>query len=385
MMEKEATTTAIPTAERVVELTERICSIPTEAANEALAAEVLYEQLSASGIDVHVEELVAGRANLVARVEGRGEREPLVLSGHLDAALTRDGWDHDPYQPRIADGRIYAAGVDDMKGAVAAMAAALEAVHRAGPPPGDVILHAVMHHDTIGLGQKHILNIEGPTSGYAICGEPSSLRINTANAGALKFRASFRGETAHISRASGARDALKAAVIAYDSVSSMVPDHTPTDRLPDLPILHIGRLVAGTDAGKVAPHAFFEGDVRTVPGMTRRGLRAQIMSTITSVIPDDIGVDVRITAVQRPFVGPVEGRLVDAIVAAHESRRGSAPEIGVQLPAEAFVTDAADLAHAGLETVVYGPGDWHFGPNRSVEISELVDAAAVYATVAQRL
>ena len=375
----------VPRAERVVALAERICSVPTEAANEAVIAEIIYQELRPSNVELHIEARGAGGANLGARGRGRGERDPLVLSGHLDASLTREGWTHDPYQPRIADGWMYAAGIDDMKGAVAAMVATIETLAQGDPPPGDVLLHAVMHHDTIGLGQKHILNIEGPHQGYAICGEPSSLRINTANAGALKFRASFRGETAHISRAAGGRDALKAAARAYEAVSSMTPEHEPCDRLPDLPLLHIGRLQAGTDAGKVAPLASFEGDVRTVPGMSREHLRAQLVDTISAVVPADIEVDVRITAVQRPFVGPTGGRLVDAISAAHAAQRGQSAEVGVRMPTEAFVTDAADLAHAGLETVVYGPGDWHFGPNRGIEIAEMVDAAAIYTMVARQL
>lgn len=377
--------TRVPAAKRVVSLTEQLCSVPTEAANESAAAEILYRELSKSGAELHLEEMVEGRANLIARVPGRGERDPLVFSGHLDAALSPEGWDHDPYRPRIADGRISAAGVDDMKGAVASMAAAIEVLAQGPEPAGDVILHAVMHHDTIGLGQKHILNIEGPTSGFAICGEPSSLRINVANAGALKFRVNFYGETAHISRASDARDALKAAVNAYRAVMEMRPDHTPHPQLPHLPLLHVGRLGGGTSAGKVAPEAFFEGDLRTVPGMNRGDLRAQMSEIVAAVTPDDIGFDVRITAVQRPFVGPTGGRLIEAISAAHQERRGEALSIGVELPGEAFVTDAADLAHAGLETVVYGPGDWHFGPNQSVQISELVDAAAIYTMVARNL
>lgn len=373
------------TPERLIALTTRLCSIPSEASNELALAEVLYEELDRPGIDLHIQELVSGRANLIATVKGRGERAPLVLSGHLDAALDPNGWTSSPYVPEVIDGRIHAAGVDDMKGAVAAMAVALEVLAAEEPPPGDVILHAVMHHDTIGLGEKYALISEGPDEGFAICGEPSSLQINTSNAGALKFRVMFRGETAHISRAHEARDALKAAADAYGVVSRMRPEHEPHPRFPDLPLLHVGHLVAGTNGGKVAAQAYFDGDVRTVPGMNRHDLKRQLRAQVDAVRPMDIDVDIRITAVQTPFLGPTRGRLIDAVAKAHRAQRGEEVTIGTSLPTEAFVTDASDLARAGLETIVYGPGDWHFGPNQNVAVSELVDAATIYADVARQM
>lgn len=371
--------------DHVVALAAELTAIPSQASAELAVAEVVYRELNRPGIDLHIEEVVSGRANVVARVRGTGERPPLVLSGHLDASVS-SGWSRDPYDPWVDGGRLYGAGVDDMKGAVAAMVVALQAAadHAIGMR-GDLLLHAVMHHDTIGLGEKYVLASEGPREGYAICGEPSSLAIHTANGGALKFRVRFTGETAHVSRAEGARDALAAAVAGYSAVSSLALPHEPCDRLPDLPRRVIGQLSAGFDPGKVAETAEFSGDIRTVPGMDRTTIKDAILEAVTKVCPDDIGVDVRITAVQRPFLGPQSGTLVDAISAVHRDVRGSAPEVTTRLPTEAFVTDAADLSAHGLETVVYGPGDWHFGPDRFVEISELADAARVYLGVAARL
>lgn len=368
-------------AARVVAIAERICAVPTQAANEAIVADILYDELCGAGADVHVEEVVKGRANLVARVAGRGDRAPLVLSGHLDAAVAPHGWTSEPFVPTVRDGRLYAAGIDDMKGAVAAMVAAIEAA-RTVDLPGDLVLHAVMHHDTIGLGEKYVLASEGPREGFAICGEPSGLRINLANAGALKFRIDLRGETAHISRARESRDALAAAVAAYAAVRDMELAFEPCPDLPDLPMLLVGRLDGGVDGGKVADAASLYGDVRTVPGMNRRRLREQLITTVRGACRDDIDVDVRITAVQRPFVGRQEGMLVDTISNVHREVRGTDCQIGTWLPGEAFVTDAADLAVAGLETVVYGPGDWHHGPDRSLDLQELVDTARIYLGVA---
>jgi succinyl-diaminopimelate desuccinylase len=272
-----------------------------------------------------------------------------------------------------------------MKGAVAAMIAAVEAASKLDGLPGDLILHAVMHHDTIGLGEKYVLASEGPTEGYAICGEPSSLNINTSNGGALKFAVRFRGETAHISRLEGARDAIAAAVAAYSAIDELELPHTPCDRLPHLPRKLIGKIEGGFDPGKVAERAAIFGDIRTVPGMDRSDIKKAIHDAVQAVCPAGIETDVRITAVQKPFLGAQSGRLVDAIIAAHNAFRGTPPKVLSQMPTQAFVTDAADLAAFGLETVVYGVGDWHFGPDRYVAIDELADSARVYLAVATHL
>lgn len=371
--------------DEVVALTTALCSIPSQAADELEVAMVIAEALDVPGVDVHVEEVVVGRANVIATVEGTGERPPLVLNGHMDASIPEEGWSHDPYDPWVESGRLYGAGVSDMKGAVAAMAAAVRTAASMGPPPGDLILQSVMHHDTIGLGTKFVLASEGPTEGYAICGEPSNLAIHTANGGALKFEIRFTGETGHISRMEGSRDALEGAVAAYSALRELRIPFEPCEQLPDLPRMLLGELHAGTSPAAVADDVVIRGDLRIVPGMRRAAVRSVLDETARAAVNDEIGVTTRIIAAQKPFIGPTSGRLVDAVSTAHAGVLGAAPRITNELPGQAFVTDAADLAHFGLETIVYGAGEWHFAPDESVPIADLVGSAAVYLAVAYDL
>jgi acetylornithine deacetylase len=374
---------AIP-AGRVVELARAICAIPSPGADEARVAEVIAETLTQPGIDVHLEEVVSGRANLIATVRGAGLRPPLVLNGHLDAGVHAGGWSHDPYDPWIDAGRLYAGGITDMKGAVAAMVAATEAAARL-PLPGDLILQAVMHHDGTGLGTKYALASEGPREGYAICGEPSGLAIHTANGGALKFEIALSGRSAHISRQEEGIDTLPVAVEVYRAIAGHCFAHEPHPRLPDLPRLLIGQVVAGDGPASVAGSAVIRGDLRTVPGMRRPDVRAEIASIVDAVRPADVRARVRILSGHQPFLGAAEGPLVDAIAAAHHAIRGAAPRITSELPGQAFVTDAASLAEAGLQTVVYGASQWHYAPDEWVDIQELADSARIYLAAAMSL
>ena len=114
-------------------------------------------------------------------------------------------------------------------------------------------------------------------------------------------------------------------------------------------------------------------------------VRQSLEQVISDACPADVGWTLEFTAVQRAFIGSDSGELVDALSAAHLAVLGTATEVGTRLPGEAFVTDAADMAAFGIETVVYGPCDWQYAPDESVEIEELVAAARVYLETALRL
>jgi len=79
--------------------------------------------------------------NLFARI---GEGEPhLVFAGHTDVVPPGDPkrWRFDPFSGEIADGMIFGRGAADMKGGVAAFAAAaLDYIARHGPPQGSLSL-----------------------------------------------------------------------------------------------------------------------------------------------------------------------------------------------------------------------------------------------------
>ncbi len=55
-----------------------------------------------------------------------GEGEHLCFAGHVDVVPPGDGWDSDPFIPKIEDDKIYARGAQDMKSGVAAFVQAIK-------------------------------------------------------------------------------------------------------------------------------------------------------------------------------------------------------------------------------------------------------------------
>ncbi len=82
------------------------------------------------------------RRNLVVRLRGRGERQPILLLAHLDVVeARREDWHYDPFKLTELDGYYYGRGTMDIKGAGAGLIATLLRFHQEGfKPKGDYIL-----------------------------------------------------------------------------------------------------------------------------------------------------------------------------------------------------------------------------------------------------
>jgi acetylornithine deacetylase/succinyl-diaminopimelate desuccinylase-like protein len=112
--------------------------------NETLAAELLRDYLEPSGVECELYTREPGRANLVARIRGRGEGPSLLLLSHTDTVLADPAeWAVDPWSGELRDGEVWGRGALDMKSQVAANAVAIASLAREGfRPAGDLIFAA---------------------------------------------------------------------------------------------------------------------------------------------------------------------------------------------------------------------------------------------------
>jgi acetylornithine deacetylase/succinyl-diaminopimelate desuccinylase-like protein len=84
--------------------------------NEKPAAEFLAEILRQEGLEPELIESAPGRANLICRLKGTGEKPPCQLDGHLDVVgVEEEFWTHPPFAADVADGYIWGRGTLDMK------------------------------------------------------------------------------------------------------------------------------------------------------------------------------------------------------------------------------------------------------------------------------
>jgi acetylornithine deacetylase/succinyl-diaminopimelate desuccinylase-like protein len=112
--------------------------------NETLAAELLCGYLEAAGVECTLHARVPERANLVARIRGRGDGPSLALLSHTDVVLAdAREWTREPFGGELVEGEVWGRGALDMKGEVAASAVALATLAREGwRGSGDLIFIA---------------------------------------------------------------------------------------------------------------------------------------------------------------------------------------------------------------------------------------------------
>ncbi len=370
----------------LLSLAKDVISYQTDRDNEGALAQYLADRLRSNGLQVHDEDVVAGRPNVIVRVPGRDSSQlPLVINAHMDGAYHLGGWSRDPLEGWIEGDKLFGAAASDMKGGLASMVAAIESAAKDKSLPRDIILHAVMHHDTVGLGAKYVLASEGPFEGFGICGEPTNMGVVYTHGGAVKFKITVTGKASHISRIEDGVDALSAAVAIYSKIPQIKLTHKNHEVLTELPRVLVGVLNGGIAAGCIAPEASMLGDVRTLPDMTRETVYDDLKKLVDEFAVDGCSYKIKLTAVQKSFVGKKESTLMTALGNSYKKVRGSEIEVITKMPTQAFVTDTADMSAIGLEALVFGPGDWKYLPDEFISIKDMGDAAQIYLNTAYEL
>jgi acetylornithine deacetylase/succinyl-diaminopimelate desuccinylase-like protein len=132
--------------DEVVDLLQSLIRLDTvnPPGNETRAAELLRDYLAPLGIECELYARAPERANLVARIRGRGKGPRLLLLSHTDTVLADPAeWSVDPWSGELRDGHVWGRGALDMKGQVAASAVAIASLAREGfEPRGDLIFAA---------------------------------------------------------------------------------------------------------------------------------------------------------------------------------------------------------------------------------------------------
>jgi acetylornithine deacetylase/succinyl-diaminopimelate desuccinylase-like protein len=121
--------------------------------NETAAAEFLRDYLESHGVACELYARVPERANLVARIPGRGDGPRLLLLSHTDVVLADPAeWSADPFGGELRQGEVWGRGALDMKGQVAAGAVTMASLAREGFEPSGDLIFAATADEEVGAG-----------------------------------------------------------------------------------------------------------------------------------------------------------------------------------------------------------------------------------------
>jgi len=205
--------------------------------NETQAAELLRAYLEAAGVACELHARVPERANLVARIPGSGDGPSLLLLSHTDTVVADPAeWTVDPWSGEVRDGCVWGRGALDMKGHVAAAAAAIATLAREGfEPAGDLVFAATADEE---VGQDYGLSWlcrerpdavrtdycvnEGGGDRVLLDGRPLYL-CSTAEKMSAPFRLRVHGRSGHASVPGIADNALVRAARLVDRLAGFSP------------------------------------------------------------------------------------------------------------------------------------------------------------------
>ena len=104
--------------ERAVDLTQKVCRVPSILGNEGELAELLAGVMRESDFsEVELQPVLPDRPNAIGEISfGDGPR--VVMTGHMDTKPVSIGWSlAEPFSGDLIDGRVYGHGIMDMKAA----------------------------------------------------------------------------------------------------------------------------------------------------------------------------------------------------------------------------------------------------------------------------
>jgi acetylornithine deacetylase/succinyl-diaminopimelate desuccinylase-like protein len=237
--------------------------------NETAAAELLRAYLEESGVDCELFAKVPERANLVARIPGRGSGPRLALLSHTDTVVADAAeWRLDPWSGELRDGEIWGRGALDMKGQVAASAVAIASLAREGFRPGGDLIFVASADEEVGVdvGLQWLVRAhpEAVRAEYSlnegggdrvVFREPLYL-CSTAEKMSSPFLLRVRGRSGHASMPGVADNALVKAAVLIERLARFTPErrHGPETEA----------LVAAITGGRVPPAAEAADRVREV-------------------------------------------------------------------------------------------------------------------------
>ena len=226
--------------------------------NETVAAEYLRAYLERSGVACELYARVPERANLVARIPGRGDGSRLLFLSHTDTVLAdASEWQVDPWSGALLDGEVWGRGALDMKGQVAASAVAIASLAREGfEPAGDLLFVATADEEVgedFGLPWLCEAHPETVRADYAInegagerleLGDRPFYLCSTAEKMSAPFLLRVHGRSGHASMPGIADNALLKAARLLGRLEELRPERVI---LPEIDALL--RAVTGHSAG----------------------------------------------------------------------------------------------------------------------------------------
>ncbi|WP_462413617.1 M20 family metallopeptidase [Neobacillus sp. Marseille-QA0830] len=384
-------------SQRVIDLTQKLVRIPSvyrpnkPDGNEQKVALFTADFLKRLGLEVHIEEVAAGRLNVIGILDSGIPGKTILLEGHTDVVTEgdRSQWNYDPFGAEIIDGRMYGRGTNDTKGNLACAITAVQSILEDTENfRGRIILCIPCDEEDMMLGIKHFIKrgwADG-VDGAIIC-EPEENQICISQKGAMRVLIRTFGKMAHGAMPlSGINPITRMAKIICELELLERREKQRVGRDPELgwpsitPTILQAPVTGDPQINVMPDHCMAALDIRTIPGQDHEQLTADIQSILDrlSQIDPDFRAEFEVIE-DRPWTKTDSNHpIVTAIAGAYRQVTGQEPVYN-GVPG---ATDGTFLHLAGVPIVTTGAGDREIPHhvNEYVDTEELGITTQIYRT-----
>lgn len=362
-----------------------------EGFNEEKVANFIAKFLQNEGFEVHVQEVVKDRPNVIGILKGKEEGKTLLFEGHTDVVTAGDRgqWTFDPFGAEIKDGKIYGRGACDTKGNVAAAVFAAKAVKDSGLDfKGKILLCIPVDEEGMMIGIKDFIKkgwADG-VDGAVIC-EPVGSEHCTLQKGAMRAVVRVYGKMAHgCQPLMGINPNWRLAKIICEleklekSEIERLGKHEFLGFPSITPTIIMSPSKGEAQLNVMPSEAYMTLDIRTVPGQEHETIKGQLQEILDRLAKDDKDFKATVEIIEeRPWTETLkEDKVVKAIAKAYTEVRGKSPVYN-GVPGATDGTFLSCLKN--IPVIVTGAGDRYIPHHADeyVEIDDLIATTKMFA------
>ena len=390
----------------IVGLASDLVRIPSFKPDETGVAKFLEGFFQERGYQVDLQEVEPGRFQTIATLPGSGGGHSLMLNGHTDINSLTRRWRRDPWTPTVEGDRLYGHGIQNMKGGLASIIMAAEAVRLSqAEMKGDLVVACVVGETQGGEG-THFLMERGLRTDMAVVAEPfGAHNLVTVHCGVAHMAIHTYGITGHIRQVESTVNAIYMMNKVIDRLQQVQFTYQPRQDMEALPRLNVGGIIGGLGADYVLVEPPYVPDICTiivdvhfVPGQTVDSILADLRRALEPLRDEIPGLNCEIEMpppasfkgrrrlVMNPLDVPLDTYIVEAVARNYEVVAGEPPKaVGSILPFTYTANDTCHLWEAGIPCLLYGPGVIRGNADEDdscVIISEMVHCTKVLALTA---
>ncbi|HDP16229.1 MAG TPA: ArgE/DapE family deacylase [Candidatus Omnitrophica bacterium] len=330
------------------------------------------------------------RVSLVADWKA-GAKKTLHIASHYDVVPATDKWKTDPYKAVIKGDKIYGRGSEDMKGNIASVLFALEAIKRNGIKPNvNLQISFTPDEETGGrTGLGFLVDNGLVTADYAMSEGYSGEYVSMGNKGVMWAEIAVKGKASHASmphKGVNAFEHMAALAMELEKLKKRIERRktkfNTKDAVSGMPTFVMGGLLEGGVKVNVVPGiARFSIDRRLIPEETVSSVQREIEAVIKKFNAGRKQCEayIEFSSKEAPSISPYNKMFFNTVSQAIKDVTGKSAKFCLMPGA----TDLRYFMWKGIPALGYsssGGEKWH-GDNEFVSINSLVNTAKVYAKI----